>query len=343
MPDAERKNKLGLINIILIGLISLLCITLIFDVITSFFNFKKEGGFIYFNGYDEKQSREIYDRYLKKKGNGYDVLPVYDYGLYGHYLHLNQEKIVLPEYTSFSSLALYNIDKEIISLQDVNYSFDGKNNILNGGIDLFSLDEGNYLVLSSLVMNENLNGPFTGLKVVSYDFDITIFSLPENGVRKKVQIQNQQSSPNLVIKVSKVSFLPSAYYDLILIGEKEACETYRESLPDNLAVKITSSLGEAYKSNTTLALYVGDEAFTTSKYYSSDINKDDVVVDDIRLLNADKNDYIRELGGYLTLGGSASSSYPSSFEIIPYQKYHQGKITFLVNSEVSFEKIKEIY
>ena len=137
--------------------------------------------------------------------------------------------------------------------------------------------------------------------------------------------------------------MPSAYYDLILIGEKEACETYRESLPDNLVVKIVSSLGEAYKSNSTLALYIGDEVFTTSKYYSSDINKDDVIVDDMRLLNADKNDYIRELGGYLTLGGSASSSYPSSFEIIPYQKYHQGKITFLVNSEVSFEKIKEIY
>ena len=58
----------------------------------------------------------------------------------------------------------------------------------------------------------------------------------------------------------------------------------------------------------------------------------------------DRNDYIRELGGYLLGAGSCiGPECESSFIIKPYQEKNDiGKYTLIFNKDVSFENILEI-
>lgn len=323
------------VNLLLVGLLAYQGYLIIDEYLTN-----SNEDYITLNGLNVEESKKIYDTYLNKDKDTYITKDIYDYGIYGGYLHLNEARIEPGSFSSFKNVGLYNVFSKSITLSSINKDVDGS--ILNGGIKLTSLETGDYLLINDYVVQNNINGPFNGIKIRSnLGIEKTIYTLPSNGVRKKITLRSKDNSPCTVISVIDVENVPSSYYDFVLLCDENTFAKYKETIDSQYKIYHASSLLDAYKVDSNYALVIDEkyEQIQNSYYFKNDYSLNELI-DNGLLINQDKNDYIRELGGYLLNAGAMVNEYPSSFEIAPFKQDHDnGKLTFLINPSITIDQI----
>lgn len=342
----SKRRVRGLLIAINVLLTGYLVFEIVSKIVDNVSNRIEDSDIITLNGSSRKDSLALYNRYVAKNEDGsYDVEEVFDYGIYGDYLHLSKSSYEIGRYSSFESVSLINVSSkkfdssEIIKVIEKEY--------LNGGIRLTNLDVGDYLVFPGIINISEKDRPHRAIKIRSYEgINKVIYSLPnESGHRKKIQVKSKDSSPSLVISVSEVGKLPNNYYDMVLIGTQS--DSYREKVDSSLSCFIANTLEEAFLAKANYCLVVDSiyQDAIVSNYYKCEENivHDDLYGKDSIISLQDENVYIRELGGYLTSSGSGISSDNNTLITRPYlEKNTIGKIVLLCNENIDYKLIKNV-
>lgn len=300
---------------------------------------------ILLNGEDKNASLSLYDKYISKDNAGnYLTEDVYDYGIYGGYLHLSKEAIAPGCYSSFNSLAVVKVEENNVAFNS-NWNKEIKGSYLDGGIDLLSLDVGDYIVIDSFITEYNYDQKFEAVKIRSNKgINKVVYSLPDSSSqRKKITIKSKDSSPCLVISVEKVSSIESTFYDYVFIGKEEDVIKYTSSFSAGIKVARFNTIEEAYAVDCCYAFVIDkDIEHNTVSHYIENTTciKDDLYGGESIIANQDKNKYIRELGGYLTYSGSALKGDENTFITRPYLGDHdKGKYVFVIKDETTFDEL----
>ena len=302
------------------------------------------------NGHSKENSLELYDKHIAKDENGnYIVSEVYDYGIYGGYLSLSKGAISNGNYSSFENISLINVSSDYIDYESINHHI--KSNYLNGGIDLTSLEKGDYLVFDAIINEVNYEYPQKAIKIRSeVGVEKTIYTLPnENNVRKKITIKSKDSSPSLVISVNEVNSLPEDYYDYIIIGTDEQIEAFKSNnvSNDELKINYVNNLLDGFKSKSDYCVYLSNEEKMIVSNYVNIKDENVITLDDSSIDEENKKVYtsfIKELGGNLLFTGSCNNDEPNSFITKPYlEGYDIGKFVVISNLTRTLDDIKKIF
>lgn len=342
-----KKRVRGLligINVVLIGYLIFNVSSLIMDKI----NYQDDA---YINLYDtsKRDSQKMYDEYLLTDDNGYITTDLFDYGIYGDYLHLSRNKITPNNYSSIDATYIRRVKffKEKFDVAyDSNNNFLFNKSYLDGGLRISSLQSGEYFLFDDYVMESNYSAKHCAFKIRSDEMiSKTIYTLPDNnGIRKKIDVRSMDSSPCLVISVNEVESIAANYYDFVFIGEN--VETYKQQIDSKYKIYHAKDILDAYLVNSSYCFVLDDNYtdVTGSSYIKNkNVKKDELYGGTSLIANQDNNDYIRELGGYLTSSGNCVIEEETSFITAPYKsKNDNGKYTLLFNDEVPFSNILEI-
>lgn len=346
--ESKKKTKRNIFRVILIVLnASLACYLLYYlsDAIVDFYNthFNQNNSPIYLlNGMSQDESMKKYNEAISKdeKGN-FITEDVYDYYIYGGYLHFSKEPNI-RENEHFSTFETYTL-RELTG--DITYStklvFSQAQEGLNYGIPLFdsNLKEGDYIVYPYAWKGEENKVP---LKINSEQgIEITLYSSIQNGSRKVINILSKTSSPALLISIRKTSALKASYHDVaVLYNDEQEKEDVRKLFTSETQMdmiqkkdKESDNLIALYESKALVNIIIdeGDE-IRLSHYLTleEDINiTKDETLSEGKLKGQDKDIYIRELGGY---GFYAGEGYNSDNQILyPYKGEHDlGRLTLRV-------------
>jgi hypothetical protein len=337
------RGVLIIVNALLIAYAGFLSVTSIVDAIKN--NQEKEqGDIITLLDKSPNKSMELYNEYITDKKDIVDV------AIYGNYLLFSSSRVTPTSFVKEGSVTLFKVVDNNPSFNEPNLVYTLNSNI-NSQIDLFSLEQGDYLIYSNFDVttpNVRVAYHYTGSKM----FEETIYSLPlEDGSRTKITVKGKDSSPALVISVSKVSACPESYYDFVVLNEstnENQQNGWINDLSKNYKVKEVNYLVEAYKTDASYALNVidGEEVYA-SKFLGSDHSSAESI-EKGPLLGLDVNNAIRELGGYLfnagygvSLEDSNESISHASIEIKNHlESTHKGKMTLVVGNQ--FSNIREI-
>lgn len=247
-----------------------------------------------------KESLSIYGKYFNTNSN----IDVSDVSTYGKYLIASQGRNYVDSYKINNSLSIL----EVVDNKPITY---GASNIrtlgdsLDSQLNLYSLPKGTYLLFDQYNPNDINSNVVYHYSNENY-FETTIYSFKdEEGTRKKITLKGKASSPSLVVEVSELSSLPTSYYDIVIYDPYSLSSNinYIDTLKQNYDVYVTSSLVEAYKAKTNYAisLYEGNNIFTSA--YTSLITSHDDLITTGPLSSLDKDNSIRELGGYIFNAG----------------------------------------
>lgn len=348
----QRKRiraVLIVINALLLSYFTFLLVTSIVDFVKTNLNDGSDD-IICINDKSQNTSKNIYDRYI------YDYTEINDYALYGNYLYLSdthvtptntyyEDELLLVKLETKPSVVYWKPDTIKLGVS------------LEQGINLFSItDPGDYIIAKYespdkiSLNNYKYNAyHYNGEKL----FSETIFTLPnEKGVRRQITVQGKASSPAIVISVKETTSFPDDYYDFVLIGEgsvKEELTSYK-----NYKVKYCTSsspLVEAYLVNSTYCINTTsseDETIVSSSFINIEGTSNCEKIEGGVYDTFDKDNYIRELGGYIFNAGYGANYEDAqitkaSVDIMNHKlNSHAGKITLSIGNKVTFEKIKTI-
>ena len=344
------RGVLIVVNALLIAYASYLSVVSIVDAVKH--NKEKEqGDIITLLDKSPTKSKELYDEYITNKEDISDV------AIYGRYLLTSSSRVTPTSLRKEGSVTLFRVVDDNPSFNEPNLVYTLNENI-SSQIDLFTLEQGDYLIYSNFdITTPNLRTAFhyTGVEL----FEETVYSLPsEDGSRTKITIKGKDSSPALVISVTNVSACPEDYYDFVVLDESsnEKKEySWLDDLSKEYKVKVVSSLVEAYKTNASFALNINDSKniFTTS-YYGS-MKLENSTIEKGPLVGLDKNNAIRELGGYVFSAGYGVSVQESDETISSASiaiknnlvMNKKGKMTLVIGNDVDEEiakkSIKDIF
>lgn len=348
----QRKRiraVLIVINALLLAYFTFLLVTSIVDFVKTNINDGSDD-IICVNGKSQKTSKNIYDRYIDS------YTEINDYAIYGNYLYLSDTHVT-PTNTYYEDkllLVRLELNPDVLywnpDIIELGVS-------LEQGIDLFSIIEtGDYIIAkyedqnSIASKNYKYNAyHYNGEKL----FSETIYTLPdEKGIRRQITVQGKASSPAIVISVKETTSFPSDYYDFVVIGEENMMPDITSSTKYKIKYCSSSTpLIEAYKTNSTYCINITsneDEKIISSSFIKIDNTENCEKIDGGAYHNLDKDNFIRELGGYIFSAGYGAKYddkeiTQASKEIMNHKKdSHAGKITLSVGNKVSFNKIKEI-
>lgn len=248
-----------------------------------------------------KDSLSIYKKYF----NDDSKVEVSDISTYGRYLITSKGRNYIDSFKINNEVSILEVvdDKPITYSKTSNVRTLG--DYLDKTLDLYSLPKGTYMLFDKYDENNISNNTVYHYTGEEY-FEETIYSFKNNeGTRTKISIKGKKSSPAIVLEVSEVASLPNNYYDIVVYdpGNLVSSASYIDSLKQNYDVYVTSSLIEAYqaKANYALSLYEGDNIYTSQ--YTSIISNSDETITSGPLINLDKDNAIRELGGYIFNAG----------------------------------------
>ncbi len=249
-----------------------------------------------------KDSLTIYSKYF----NDDSKVDVSDVSTYGRYLITSKGRNYVDSYKISDEVSILDVvdnNKPITYSKQKNVRSLGS--YLDQTLDLYSLSKGTYMLFDKYDDNDLSNNVVYHYSGEKY-FEETIYSFKnDEGTRTKITLKGKKSSPALVIEISEVASLPNDYHDIVIYDPSslEASTSYIESLKQNYDVYVTSSLIEAYqtKASYALSLYEGDGIYTSK--YTSIISNSDETITSGPLINLDKDNAIRELGGYIFNAG----------------------------------------
>ncbi len=342
----SKKRIRGLLIVVNVILGSYLCFSIVQKILDFASSNVSDTEIIPIDGNSIDHSKELYDKYIAKNGNDYITADVYDFGIYGGYLSLSKPMISEGFYNSFDYISLINVSSKVIESKDINREIN--RSFLNGGINLTSLDVGDYLALYERITESNINSQHKAIKIRSEKgIEKSIYSLPDsNNKRKKITIKSKDSSPCLVISVKEINSLPDDYYDYVIVGSNEQIEKYKNNNDlSSYKINYVSSLLDAFKTKANYCIYLSNEEKMIVSNYISSNNKDVINIKDASLDESNLyNSYIKELGGYLTNAGSCDSSDSNSFIVKPYlEEYEIGKYVVICNENIKISTINDLY
>ena len=344
------RGVLIIVNALLIAYASYLSVTSIVDVIKNTQE-KEEGNVITLLDKSVNKSLQLYDKYIT------DKVDVCDVATYGNYLLFSDSRVTPTSFVNSGNVTLFRVVEDNPSFSEPNLVYTLNKNI-DSQINLFNLDEGDYLIYSNFdITASNIRNAYhyTGSDM----FTETLYSLPsKDGSRTKITIKGKDSSPALVISVTNVSACPEEYYDFVLLNNTTTLASEYEwvnELSKIYKIKEVNSLVDAYKTDAGFAISLeeGTEILTTN-YLSGNYTSSELITSG-PLTNMDINNSIRELGGYLFNAGygvsvSESSESISSSSIAiknNLSSSHKGKMTIVIGNEVekevALQTIKEVY
>lgn len=301
-------------------------------------NNEKKDQFIHLLESSKSKSELLYAKY---EGDGYKS--VFDYTLVGPYLFLSENHIEADNLSSITSLQMVQVkdDGTTDVILDSNLRYEIESTNFNSGINLFSnyLKDGDYLIYQRTTVDEVEK--CHPLKVNETNIDVTLYSLPnENSERKIINIRNTEINKALVINVDTTKSLPVDHYDMVIATNDDSF-----TLPSCLSdykIKLCKGknyLVEAYKTNATYAVFADNDTsialksqFDTKSTYTADTS-----ITDGRLKGFDRNDFIREMTGYVqNAGGGYSSSDGIDNSSISgnVKTEHLGKLSYVIPTTI---------
>lgn len=286
------------------------------------------------------KSKKKYEEILKGK----EATSVADYVLYGTYFHISEEVYQPNTFTSVSEIRFHRVNQD--GADSIRH-FPIASKKLNKGVDLAELPEGDYLV--------QLGDAYIKIVLGNERWEETVYSLPDykTQLRKKITIYAYPHNPAFVIKIRDEKRLPKDVYDLILQGPSSARmevmkaleenEKYKQlkikELNENTALSVSYPLHASYaielKEDTNQ--HIDASSFLESSFESQLFSEE---------ISLDKNDFIRELGGYALGSGSRNQNVPHSYDVLPYQGIHDaGKMAFTIYSSANhwMENVEKIF
>lgn len=346
------RGVLIIVNALLIAYASYLSVVSIIDLVKENKE-KDQGDVITLLDKTVDQSLELYDEYISNK------VDVVDVAIYGNYLLTSSSRVTHNSFESQGAVTLVKVVGEgspNFNEPKLTYTL---NNCISSQIDLFSLEQGDYLICKDYdVTKPNIKNVYhyTGEEMLKE----TIYSLPESdGTRKKIEIKGKNSSPALVISVTNVSACPESYHDFIILNqlqEENLEPSWIKDLKDNYKVKVVNDLVDAYKEDATYCIsLVEGTSLIKSNYVESELFTSSSLITSESLEGLDSNNEIRELGGYLFNAGYGASkeevgesisqaSIAIKNNILSTKK---GKLTVVVGHQVEEQKayssIKDIF
>ena len=163
-----------------------------------------------------------------------------------------------------------------------------------------------------------------------------VFVIGESGSGKTASLRNFKNNEVFIVNVAgkELSF-----------KNKEGLKRIDTSDYDKIkAVLLKAAKSEDNQIKTFVLDDTQDEVLASNYINSPLIKRGNLFGGTSSIALQDKNDYIRELGGYLLGAGSCiGPESESSFIVKPYQgKNDKGKYTLVFNTEVEFSQILEI-
>lgn len=301
-------------------------------------NNEKDNQYIYLLDSSKSKSESLYKKYEK---DGYKS--VFDYSLVGQYFFLSENHIEADKLTNMTSLQMVQVKDDGTNdvILDSNLRFEIDPNSFTSGINLFSsyVRDGDYLIYQRTT-EEGVDKCYP-LKVKDTNIDVTLYSLPnKDSERKVINIRNTKVNKALVINVETTKSMPVDHYDMV-IATSDKDFTLPESLAD-YKIKVCKGdnyLVDAYKTEATYAVLADEDTgialksqFDTKSTYSADS-----AIKDGRLQGLDRNDFIREMTGYVQ---NAGQGYSSSDEIDNssiagnIKTEHVGKIAYVIPTTI---------
>ncbi len=340
----HQKKRVRGILIILNAIILAYLLYSIGDIAYSFFRTyfsEKEGDIILIRNKTEAESKEIYDQFIG------ETIMVNDYSVYGSYLHLSEYHMDASYYTSFDRLVFINVSEKA-QYEIKNDRIIDKSH-LDGGYDLRVLSEGDYIVSSyELGENYHVNEPQKILKLNSQtSIEKTIYTLPENGIRKRITIKNKITSPCLVISVKEVNSISEDYYDAVIIGNSENLDAITSEQLRLVKFTFEDYIGDIYNTKSSYAIILDKNAANViaSAHLSENDNylNGNRIVSENALNNYDEDTYIRELGGSLTNAGYCLEDVNFSCDVTSWKSNNDfGKLTYRVNENYTITEIMKL-
>lgn len=346
------RGVLIIVNALLIAYAGYLSVAAIVDAVKD--NKQKEqGDIITLLNKTTNKSLELYDEYITESTNIVDV------ATYGNYLLASTSRVTHNSFINKGNATLFQVVEKnpIFGEPGLVYTL---NDSISSQIDLFSLEEGDYLVYHNFDTSKpNIRNAYhyTGNTL----FEETLYSLPlEDGTRTKITIKGKESSPALVISVTNVSAAPENYYDFVILNTAStntSIPSWVDELDKDYSIKIVDNLVDAYKTYAPYAINLVDgDKLITSNYISYESGKSQVITGNA-LEGLDAENSIRELGGYVfnagygigTDGSEIMNSISQASIAIKnnLESNHRGKMTIVIGnqleSESALEHIKEIY
>lgn len=294
---------------------------------------KKDADIVALNNLTRSESKNKYEELSSGK-----YITMGDYALYGHYLHFSESKFDINSYSPIGKVYLINVSS--------NYSFSKTiESNLDQGINLASLDEGDYLV------SYGENNEIIRVVIGKEKYEETIYTLPDDeGKRKKITLYAYPNNPAFVIKIKDVYALPSNYYDIIIQTESKDLLSTTFKSDDKLSnIKIkwldsNDELKKAYSTASNYAIKTYENDIEDKVLSSSFINGNSgftkcQTIADNSLKGLDESSFIRELGGYAFKSGSRCKEVPDSYLVTTELGIHDaGKIAFEIHVDDSDNK-----
>lgn len=325
-------------------------------------NYSSES-YITLDGKSIQESKTIYSQFGSKKKKC-----AADYALLGSKLFISETKIYPSLLKSENKNSIFGEGNTNFYLYDLTTDTSkftkGQSNSENNSyyIELTNISEGDYLIYSDSVNSKNKSdiNPYSlstdeAINYVSY-------SLPDDkGIRKRITIRNNSSSPYLLINIKNCgSSLPNDYYDAVVFysqyEQKENTDEYNSSSEkteddkkavsnllnesfstSNYKIKFVDNIQEAYnaKANKSFALYNGNEIITSTYLIGNNNSlKTNVLSSNSSLSGYDSNPEIRELTGYLGKAGERNLGVYGN-DITTSNSLHLGKECYLINESIS--------
>lgn len=389
--DEEEKNLkvrmkskrhirmiLIMVNLLLIGYF----VYYISDAVVDYFH-RKDDDIVSLNDMSKPKSKKLYQELIAKEEENYqsfyqralerykdmeedenalskeypfkEPLELGDYALYGSYLHLSKDAYTPMDYTPLQDIYLVSYDTKEKEAAKTPLSFQ---NALNKGVQLSSLNEGDYLLAQKVELSyKNESQAFYHYikVVVSKDkWEDTLYSFPnEKGIRKEIRLYAYPNNPMFVIKIRSFTSLPKDYYDIIIRGNDEKRKAIMDEVKrlndenKNLNLKVKefaeneTNLASLYLTKASVAIDLqnkseSEDSWIQNSYYMDEamFNKG-TIFEDGRLKGYDQDSFIRELGGYALRSGSKISSIDHSFDVAAIKSEHDiGKVAFVIHSDV---------
>mgnify|MGYP001025727495 CR=1 FL=1 len=291
------------------------------------------------NGRSSSKSMALYEEHISGK------VDVADFALYGKYLLTDDTRVDGENMHYESAVWLVDLLSSPFLVSDsLKFTLGEK---LDQQIDLFALDEGDYMLCRSFDIAESKGVcyRFTGEKLT----ETTVYSFPDaDNHRKKITVKGKASSPALIVSVENVNLLPNGYYDFVVMGKEEDYPAFQDSA---YRVRYVDTLKEAYLTNASYALCLSEEeSIVSSNYVSLETEKSDRIVSSSVYGNLDADNAIRELGGYVFSAGygvreedTDASVAAASREIkTTGTEVRNGKMTLRIPKTTALETIENL-
>lgn len=311
--------------------------------------------FIRIDDLSEKESLQLYKNNISYDivNNKFIVTDAINYSYYNGYLNFKKNNDIVNAdnelyYSSFDRYVLKNLNDDKSYSLTLDFKKDESSPSIKDGIYLYGLKEGNYIVYpyDFLSSDKRKNPIKIDSKSGIYE---TIYSPLKDGVRKKIELRSNSSSPCFVITIKDLLYVSNDFYDISILYDEKYEDNVKNVLINekyNISyVKKTNdkktNLINLYNINSPINIIIdeGDD-IVTSNYFKLENASNPSIINQGALIGLDDDIYIRELGGDIFNAGKGLSSLDDENTYLT--NYLCGRNNGLYTIHIGLNRLSEI-